>query len=67
MQGKVLGLLCLGYGAFITLLALIPNDVTGRLSFVFCGGTILLVGFFLRRSARGRDPEADTSLRKKAG
>ncbi|MBC8009786.1 MAG: transporter, partial [Burkholderiales bacterium] len=25
MQGKVLGLLCLGYGAFITLLALIPN------------------------------------------
>jgi SSS family solute:Na+ symporter len=52
MQGNVLGLLCLGYGTFITLLALIPNDLTGRLAFVFCGGVVLIIGWVLRRSAR---------------
>ncbi|MCU0792225.1 MAG: hypothetical protein MUE42_05110 [Opitutaceae bacterium] len=52
MQGRVLGLLCLGYGTFITLLALIPNDLTGRLCFLFCGGAVLVIGAALRRAAR---------------
>ncbi|MBC8012180.1 MAG: hypothetical protein H7067_19025 [Burkholderiales bacterium] len=59
MQGNVLGLLCLGYGTFITLLALIPNDLTGRLAFVFCGGVVLVIGWALRRAAR---PRADAPL-----
>jgi SSS family solute:Na+ symporter len=51
-QQHVLGMLCLCYGAFITLLALIPNPLPGRLGFVFCGGVVLAVGFVLRRIAR---------------
>lgn len=53
-QAAVLGLLCLYYGGFITLLALIPNPLLGRLGFVFCGGVVVVVGLALRRAARGR-------------
>ena len=35
-----MGLLCLIYGGFITLLALIPNPLIGRLAFLFCGGVM---------------------------
>lgn len=59
MQGTVLGILCLAYGAFIALLALIPNDLVGRLCFLFCGGVVLLVGWGVRRAAR-RVPHATT-------
>ncbi|HSI07894.1 MAG TPA: hypothetical protein VK985_04840 [Rariglobus sp.] len=52
MQGSVLGMLCLAYGGFITLLALIPNPLTGRLAFVFCGGVVLLIGWALKRAAK---------------
>jgi hypothetical protein len=53
-QGLVLGMLCLYYGGFISLLALIPNPLSGRLGFLFCGGVVLAIGFALRRSARVR-------------
>lgn len=53
-QGTVLGMLCLYYGGFITLLALIPNPMLGRLGFVFCGGVVVLIGLGLRRAARTR-------------
>lgn len=53
-QGTVLGMLCLYYGGFITLLALIPNPMIGRLGFVFCGGVVVLIGLGLRRAARTR-------------
>jgi Na+/proline symporter len=49
-QGRVLGLLSLGYGGFITLLALIPNPPAGRLGFVFCGAILIAIGLVLRRS-----------------
>jgi solute:Na+ symporter, SSS family len=44
------GRLCFLYGGFITVLALIPNSLGGRLCYVCCGGVILVVGFLLRRS-----------------
>jgi solute:Na+ symporter, SSS family len=52
MQGRVLGLLCLGYGGFISGLALIPNPWLGRAGFLFCGGVVMLVGLALRRAAQ---------------
>ncbi len=58
-QATVLGMLCLYYGGFITLLALIPNPPLGRACFVFCGGVILLIGVGLRRAAR-RKPAPPT-------
>lgn len=52
MQYRRLGLICLVYGGVITLFALIPNPLWGRACFIFCGGVIAIVGFFLyRRSA----------------
>lgn len=53
-QAAVLGLLCLCYGGFISLLAAIPNPLLGRLGFVFCGGVVVLIGLALRRTARTR-------------
>jgi len=41
---RLLGLLCLFYGAFILLLGLIPNPAVGRLSFAFVGGVIASIG-----------------------
>jgi SSS family solute:Na+ symporter len=48
-QGRVLGLLSVCYGGFITLLALIPNPPAGRLGFVFCGAVLIAIGLALRR------------------
>lgn len=44
---RLMGLLCLAYGAFILLLTFIPNSPTGRLCFIFCGGVITLMGAIL--------------------
>jgi SSS family transporter len=52
LQGAVLGRLCLAYGAFVALLALIPNPWKGRLSIFFCAACLLGVGALLRRAAR---------------
>ena len=51
-QSNILGILCLVYGGFIALLALIPNALLGRFSFVFCGALIAGVGILLYVSAR---------------
>jgi len=56
-QGHLLGWLCLAYGAFIMALALIPNPLSGRLSFIFCGGIVVVIGWALRRAA-GPAPSA---------
>lgn len=50
-QGKLLGGLCLAYGAFILLLALIPNPVAGRMGFIFCALVVGGIGVALRRAA----------------
>ena len=57
-QASLLGNLALSYGGFILLLALIPNPLTGRLGFVFCGGVVALVGYALKRAARKTRPPA---------
>jgi SSS family transporter len=50
-QLRTLSKICFPYGGFIVLLTLIPNDLTGRLCFVFTGGVILIIGFALRWKA----------------
>jgi len=46
-QYRTLGLLSLVYGAFISLLVLIPNSPVGRLGMFTCAGTMLGVGGLL--------------------
>ena len=53
-QSWLIGWLCMPYGAFVCLLALIPNPLVGRLAFIFCGGVVSLIGFLLVRAARPR-------------
>jgi SSS family solute:Na+ symporter len=53
-QAAVLGMLCLWYGGFISLLALIPNPLIGRLGFLFCGGVVLAIGLALRWASARR-------------
>ena len=52
VQSNTLGVLCLIYGGFVTLMALVPNPVTGRLAFLFCGGLIGGVGWLLYRASK---------------
>lgn len=54
-QARIMGMLCLIYGGFITLLMLIPNSFAGRFAFVFCGGVMFIVGAMLWR-AGGKKP-----------
>jgi Na+/proline symporter len=48
---RMIGGLCLVYGAFVLLLMLIPNTAQGRLCFTFCGGAIFVTGAVLSRLA----------------
>ena len=52
MQSKTLGVLCLIYGGFVLLMVLVPNDLTGRLAFLFCGGLIAGIGWVLFKSSK---------------
>jgi SSS family transporter len=47
-QCNVLSNLCLVYGAFILLLTLIPNEATGRLIILCCGGIVVAIGLGLK-------------------
>jgi solute:Na+ symporter, SSS family len=49
---RAIGRMCLIYGGFILLCALIPNALTGRLCFLGCGGVIAACGLLLRRRYR---------------
>jgi len=51
-QYRTLGLLSLVYGAFISLLVLIPNSAGGRLGMFACAGTMLGVGALLYGNSR---------------
>jgi hypothetical protein len=51
-QSQAIGWLCLAYGAFVVLLAAIPNPLSGRLAFVGCGSLVLLVAWLLLRRPR---------------
>jgi len=51
-QSTAVGWLCLAYGGFVILLALIPNPLTGRIAFLGCGGLVASIGLLLLRSYR---------------
>ncbi|MBK1876456.1 sodium:solute symporter family transporter [Pelagicoccus mobilis] len=50
-QGLLMGSVAMGFGSFILLLSLIPNPLSGRIAFLFCGGVVLGIGILLRRSS----------------
>ena len=60
-QFRAISFICFIYGSFVMLLTLIPNSFGGRLSFVFCGGFILLVGWGLRMAAVRLERKRKTS------
>ena len=51
-----IGMLCVIFGSFVLLLIAVPNPLEKRCAFVFCGGSVLLMGWFLRRIAKRREP-----------
>ncbi|MDQ8179942.1 sodium:solute symporter family protein [Pelagicoccus sp. SDUM812005] len=51
-QGKALGILSMIYGGFVALLAIIPNPLSGRIAFLFCGGVLLVIGYALARTGK---------------
>jgi len=51
-QYRLLGMLCLVYGGFTTLLVLIPNPLSGRMAILACGTSVLGVGAFLQWKGR---------------
>ena len=55
-QAHMMGWLCIPYGGVVLLMTLIPNPMLGRLSFVFCGLTVIGIGTLLVRQSRGQDP-----------
>jgi Na+/proline symporter len=62
-QFRTIGIICYIYGSFICLLMLVPNPIQGRLSFLFCGGFVLLIGKLLKTAAHRID--LNESVRQK--
>ena len=56
---RMMGVLFLIFGSFVSLLFLLPNGLQGRLCFVFCGGTILITGAILLALARRAPKHGD--------
>ncbi|GAB5561713.1 MAG: Na+:solute symporter [Synoicihabitans sp.] len=50
-QSHMMSRVATTFGSFIMLLAFIPNPVTGRIAFLFCGGMVLGVGLLLRKAS----------------
>jgi hypothetical protein len=60
-QARVLGAVACFYGAFITLLAFIPNGFVGRIAILGCAGVMWLCGgglLLYARSVRALDAKA---------
>jgi Na+/proline symporter len=55
VQSKTLGILCMIYGGFVLLMVLVPNDLSGRAAFLFCGGLIAGVGWLLFKASKKSD------------
>jgi SSS family solute:Na+ symporter len=51
-QLRTLGIIGMPYGAFVMLLSLIPNPLSGRLGFILSGGIILFIASLLYRASR---------------
>ena len=61
-QSGLIGWLCLPYGAVITLMALIPNPLSGRVGFIFCGLVLLVIGLVLVRGNQRKKRPLLTTL-----
>ncbi len=57
-QAAMVGRLCVIYGAVVLGCLVIPNDLSGRLCFVFCGGGMAAVGFLLLWAAKKKRKDA---------
>ncbi|MBT5902780.1 MAG: transporter [Opitutaceae bacterium] len=55
-QARMMGWLCIPYGGVVLLMTLIPNPMLGRLSFIFCGLTVIGIGTLLVRQSKGEEP-----------
>lgn len=67
VQFKVLGLLAIVFGAFFLLLVAIPNDLSGRLAFLGCFATMLLIGLLLLNGYRMvKKREAATGIQEQS-
>jgi SSS family solute:Na+ symporter len=55
-QAAAVGWLCVIYGGFIALLALIPNPMLGRITFLGCAAILAGVGTLLVSSSRKNSP-----------
>lgn len=52
-QCRIIGLMASAFGLFmLVLMIILPNALSGRLAFLFIGGTLLTIGVLLLRSAR---------------
>lgn len=51
-QAQMMSRVALSFGAFILLLTLIPNPLSGRIAFLFCGGVVFGIGALLRRTSK---------------
>ena len=51
-QRQKLGAMVTFMGAGLTFMVLIPNPMWGRMTFLLCGLTILIIGGLLRQSAK---------------
>lgn len=59
-QAGLMGGVAMSFGTFILLLTLIPNSLSGRIAFIFCGGLVFGIGVLLRKtSKRQRSATAD--------
>lgn len=52
IQITLISRVALAYGAFMLLMALIPNPWTGRAAFIFCGLSLIGIARLLKRGAR---------------
>jgi SSS family solute:Na+ symporter len=59
---RLMGSLCMAYGAFILLLMFIPNAPRGRLCFLFCGGVLFLMGAILYQHSNLLKRESNLGL-----
>lgn len=51
-QSRLLGRFSLAYGLFLAAFALIPNNIGGRIAFLFCGGLLVVIGVALRIASK---------------
>jgi Na+/proline symporter len=71
-QLRTLGLIGIPYGSFVVALAIIPNPLSGRLSFILSGGIIVAIAAVLFRASQrirlpdGKIPAPEAAVTAKA-